>query len=222
MFDRLKRFFRSKNAIDLEWHCERVAINRYTPDIAFLEQYKEHPVFIYDHMMTGHRRHNLLDGAKREAFGFTKSAFAVWMQRAGQHTFPLPFQDRSSIIPNSVLRGEVYYLPTSTIKVLDEYKNNKLSFERQRVKIIIPYRYRWHDEIDNELVHVSREQKQSLWCWMYVAKKEFWDDTPYWSRNFCAVSQNTWKGGDPALAQENEKYYVFKYSDYFNIRKEDR
>lgn len=210
--NRLRAFFLRMPS--MKWHLETLARNAFTPDASMLELKRTHPVFICDDFMTGHRRHALLGNVEREAWCFTKQPFSMWKHKQGEHTYPIPFMERSSMVPHSVVKGELYFLPIQTIKLLDEHRANGIKFQRTRVPVIYPFRYRWTK--GDKVVWTSRMQRQRISAHMYIGKKDFWDIQENWADNYSVVSQNTFIGGDARFElNQGKKYYIFKYAEYF-------
>lgn len=199
----------------MDWHLEKVAEVARTPDLHEIEQQKQHFLFVCDDLMTGHRRHHLLDGSKRRAWAFTKAPFSVWKRKAAKDTSVIPFEGPSPLVPNCVIKGEVHFVPTSIIKLLDDHKVNGVQFIRKRVRIVIPHREWYYDE-DMKLVHSSREIRQHLSPFMYVAAPDFWND--HWNTdtfNKVNLTAWSWAKGDVHLLEDHQKYYYFKYAEYF-------
>lgn len=208
----------------MDQHLEMVSENCFTPDLSELEQYVTHPVFVPDDLMTGHRRHHLLGGAERKAWAFTKQSFSVWKHKKKKYTHPILLEERSSIIPNSVVKGELYFLPTDTIKAIDNHRTNGIQFIRKRLPVVVPY----HKKVKQVKVvrvkgveelrmseHISRQEHQKISAFVWVGNPPFWEDN--WNTwAFSKVEQDSWVAGvEPGLAAENEKYYFFKYKEYF-------
>lgn len=183
---------------------------KYTPDLAKLREKRAHYMFFPDDMKRGHRRHAMIkESSKFCAQGFTKSGFSMWRHNLGQESYPISFEDKDAFVPFLKLKGEVFLVPTDTIKILDEHRENGVQFLRKRVRISIPFRIQRMDR-DAKVIHTSRTYEQHLSPWMYVGVNDHWVELLN-GIQFSPVTQQYF-----GKEMESMKYYEFVYKDYFN------
>lgn len=194
--------FGKKKPIQIDWESFGSSANfPHTPDYATIQLRKSWLVFIADEMMTG-QRHNLLvnnEDTQRLCTGYTVPNFVMFKHSIGKHTYPVIMHEMekqgSAFLLQEPLpvKGEVYAVRPSQLVQLDIHKQNGVLFQRERVRIDIPYRevhtylreslYRDEHGAVTKEVHEPYEVIHSEWChnrqnevFMYLGKPEvfFW------------------------------------------------
>lgn len=175
------------------WVKENLQGCEYTPDIAKLEQRKYHLLFVCDDCMRRHGRNEefLSEDTYRMAAFTSDDELSMWKKIAGTQSFPVPIkgyrwnelrsveEKREQSTKISVMnlnatrtgriKGELYKVSTKTLVNLDNHRLNGVQFERQRVKVIIPYRYQsGHVGVDDQ------EFVQTAKAFMYMGILDFW------------------------------------------------
>lgn len=185
---------------------------KYTPDLAKLQERSHHFLFVADDLKRGHRRHDLLQGGEFWAQAFTKSSFTLWKHNLGKETFPIPLEQRTRKMDFLKIRGEVHLLPTKTVRMLDEYRENGVQFIRKRVRVAIPYQNIRLDE-DARVTWKSRTRDQHMMAHMYVGIPEYWNNLINDMQFSTAHHQPIGPVGSP-------HFYDFIYRDYFENPKQ--
>jgi hypothetical protein len=130
---------------------------QYTPDIMELDDTKSCLLFLCNEMQTGHRFHQIISDGKHNHMvcpAFTNEPFVFIKRRQGAETYPIPLRmakvwtgwDKHSI------RGELWSVPSSTIRDIDNYyKQGLTTFDKEgqpippdwcRIKLFIKLPYR--------------------------------------------------------------------------------
>ena len=138
-----------------------------------------------DELMTGHRGHDLLendDVLTDKCVAYTHRKFSMFRKNLGKASYPIilpPTEDHPGTIARAELapvRGEVYFVKPYQMIELDNYKNNGVVFNRERVFLDIPYR---EVELrDGERILGEWKHHKSMSAWMYIANPEyfFWNN----------------------------------------------
>lgn len=189
---------------------------RYTPDLALLQEKEHWWIFICGEEMSKHHKDWLMDPEKPRYEAFTaKEDYILWRKYLGQKTVAIPLLadsipyvknmklNNNCMYPAARLRGQLFKILPEHFIELDEYKENGVVFDRQRVDILIPY-----SSLDED-VNQKRHLKY-LQAWMYVGKPDFWrlmGDSPLLVPS------------DPIRADKlgkmpMEHYYYFSTKDY--------
>lgn len=184
-----------------------------TPDLWLLENYSHWLTFVCDDLKTGHRRHDLLEGSELACdCVFSKPAFSMFNKKLGKASFPVPILGRSVMAPYSVVKGQLWRVPTDTLKGLDIYRNNTVEFQRTRISVAVPYKEVHWDNNPNE-VYVSRTRTQYVRAWMYVGRPQFWDDLIDAGMLFSKVRQGSF---GPDYITTKGRFYEYTYAEYFD------
>lgn len=174
-------------------------ITDHTPDIVWLEKRRNHAVFIYDEMMSGFPKHNLLEKGKVLGRAFThKENFTMMKKKLGQASFPIPVRNPDG--KGHRILGELYLVPSREIILLDKYKKNGVLFSRQRVTVDFPQRC----FVDGKL---SDEITTKVSAWMYIGKRSFWEGQFDGGYNYSPVQ--TFEPHE----QSKPPYYLFTRDD---------
>ena len=187
----MKSYFPSK-----QWIKENIPdpnLPSNTPDLIWLEGAQWRLVFLYDELMKNRRLYEELIGKDSVCLSnaFTKgTGLALWKKRLGEESFPIALEGADKIpaqrgissvrlskmgpkeLSKGILgriKGEVFAVPVPVLKKLDNHYENGLLFNRERVRVLVPYHLQYSSQtIDhNELILEVR-------VWMYVGIKEHW------------------------------------------------
>jgi hypothetical protein len=204
--------FQRKMRIPSKGWLERMTSKyRYTPDIARLENIVGHYLFICDDLKELHRRHNLISPYPVQAEAVTKDSFAVWVRHLGKESYPIPLPDRCARMPYSRIQGELYFVPTSVIVSIDNYRRNGVEFHRKRIDVRIPHKQLWLD--------LQLQPKETNWmyhtveAWMYIGNKIYWENLLDGGLLYGICTYKYFDNGPP---NDVGKYYEFTAKDYFN------
>lgn len=166
---------------------------KYTPDISVLEEQAWQPVFVVDELKKDHVKHSLLGEDKHYAGpAYTQLKYRFWEKRNDPVQSPIPMKalDKENgfvryFPPPARIKGELWYIRSQQMILLDTYKQNTVEFRRHRVTVILPYKpqvwmkdpykdpdntlsgFRGSMKLGNERVHLFRP-------WMYLGKATFW------------------------------------------------
>jgi hypothetical protein len=157
-----------------------------TPDLNQLTQKPYQRVFVCDEMMKPFHRHcHLKEIIAPElkdhgpVYAYTRQVFGV------AHYVPaksiIPIRRKFANIPLARIKGELYAVESEKIPLLDNLKQNGLQFQRERVRLLLPYRhYReyWGKERDmyERVLQVSPLKEDcSISAWMYIGLPEFFE-----------------------------------------------
>lgn len=173
-------FKRQKSILvpSLEWYDAAQKMTQYTPDLLALQELTAHNLFVYDDMMTGGGKHNLLAGCQRQCSAFTLNGFSLWKKKLGNETFPIAltntFNKGRKInaftqCQTARVKGELYSVSTKKLLELDTHKVNTLQFERQRIILKIPFTVEYEDQ------PYARTHGIRLWAHAYIGKSNYWD-----------------------------------------------
>jgi len=157
---------------------------RYTPDASLLSQQAIHPIFIYDRLMEG--QNDLAKELARDTYAtaYTIHRFETWRKNLGKLSFPIALESSSNAPPPAwanlvretswfkdaapaIIKGNLHNIHHNLFFELDNYYKNGLHFIRKKVKIQIPHRMSQPPYTEYFI---------KLWAWMYVGRKEHWDN----------------------------------------------
>lgn len=133
-----------KNYLDGQW-----SLSSCTPDAASLGTYEDQLVFVYGTLKRGFPCHDLLSEGEFLGRGWTKTDSFKLVQT---EKFPAAVMGASGPVFKHIA-GEVYIVPTTEIKNLDQYESNGTLFHRRRVGIDL-------------------ETGNSVLAWMYIANEK--------------------------------------------------
>lgn len=149
-----------------------------TPDAAALNTHDDQLLFVYGTMKRGFQCHGLVADGEFVARGWTKPQAFKLVQT---DTFPAAIMGASGPLYKQIA-GEVYLVPTTEIKHIDQYENNGTLFHRRRIGI----------DLDNG---------GSLLAWMYLADtKTFGGNTklcPTFTRKKNGIEYYSYTKGKP-------------------------
>ena len=179
MFEFLKKKPKVPDATlfpDLTWHKGWDSDVNFTPDLWKLQTRPKHLLFVYNEMQTNQRKHGMI-GMERLGAAITEADnYVMWKKKLGRETFPFAleinseqkFGNSSFLGKPAKIVGELYEVAPSMIKSIDSYLLNGVTFDRKRVALQVPFRYR--DDPP------STQRVQRIKAWMYVGPDEFWLD----------------------------------------------
>lgn len=187
---------------DRAWFEYARQASKYTPDIAKLEEYEYQLIFACDETQIRHVKHHLIEGGEYICPGFTQSGFNYWQPETPfLPVVPLKATSTFNITgfpPNAKIKGQLLAIRPQLFIDLDNYKENGVQFQRERVKLIVPYRMvKWlHDPsvapLDMEpyaieqgnpyiaegnvpSMYTTKEKVVLIRAWMYIGVPEYWD-----------------------------------------------
>ncbi len=122
--------------------------SKFTPDIAKLELYEWQLLFAPDELKRDHYKHSLLGTEAQYKFpAFTQASYHFWdPPEAWNSPVPLKVEGFRNALPFfppiAKIKGEVHMIrPQQLWKELDPYRQNTIEYQRERVRLIVPYRY---------------------------------------------------------------------------------
>lgn len=169
--------------------------HEYTPDFPWLERHEWVLLFVYDEMMLNRNNYDAIrENSFSLATAFTKdSDFVMWKKKLGDASFPIPLRGADRVYNGpgvtsrkligmghgevrpgimAPIKGELHAIKPSLFwNKLDKDYFNGLEFVRERVKVLVPYRFQMGSvSVDhNEFV-------KQITCHMYVGNKNYWID----------------------------------------------
>jgi len=153
----------------------------FTNDMTKLEDSEWKYLFVYNHMMRGHRAYDftLKDYVKYDrAIGvaYTKSTrLVMYKKRLGLGTFPIVLTEtrpRRNLAGKSLegrIKGELYLVKSSRYEELDNYMLNGVEFRRKRVKLLFAYRHQL-----GRSGAAAEELIKEVEAYMYVGRQTYW------------------------------------------------
>ena len=193
----------------------------HTPDAAILEESEFQLLFICGTMMHNRAEYSKIE--KNSEFlwrAFTYENFSFFCRTLPKDTpLPIPLSVDTPLAPRVKIFGEVHKIKSEFIKELDILMANRVQFQRQKVKVMIPGRWRVNEEnhdvsgkalpkvllgkkglIAPETIHLRN-------MWMYVGIPGYWEpllDGGYFFQKVTTklpYRSKTWLG---------DKYYLFE------------
>lgn len=171
---------------------------KFTPDIAILEEYEWQLYFAPDETKKDHVKHGLLGDEREYKFpGFTQKGYHFWQSQAPFNP-PIPMHTAEVNIspffpPVAKIKGEVYAIRPQRFLSLDRYRQNTVEYQRERIRLIVPYRkVVWlkdhnldpafgvqelfaRSAYNGSSIKTSEEHVAVIRAWMYFGKPAFWD-----------------------------------------------
>jgi len=190
---------------DQDWINDHPAPEN-TWDLWKLERSEHQLLFVYDHLQSGHRSNQMLEGfGERVAIAYTSNPrFILWKKKLGQGSFPIPLRNPCTGIPQGRIKGELWKVRSSRYEDLDNFKLNGVEFRRKRTNLIVPYRPK-----DN----LSEEFVQHCEAWMYFGRYTYWSDFIDAGYHFKPVTQYTPKYSHSDGIRIGN-YYSFTQQEY--------
>lgn len=152
----------------------------YTPDASILSRFKRQLFFVYDDMMNGGTKSDLIveasvSGKWPLANVYTDDTFFFWKKELGSESFPVAldkdvtgfYHGNSFDKAPAKIWGELYAIRPSQFKLLDNEKENGVQFIRRQVSVTLPY-YHGASKFPDTQTYDD--------VWMYVGVHEYWDD----------------------------------------------
>lgn len=181
------------------WLTESV---KHSPDLGWLEQFEFQLLFVPDTNRVSCSHYDLVSDGAHLCTGFTERLHEYWfderitgIKEGGDVSkeiigIPVPVKQQSMLRwapPALRIKGEVHAIRPWQFQKLDEYKQNRHVFVRQRVNILVPYAKLSNDPADFErpipralegkgYCFLTEEKVQVVRCWMYVANLNYWND----------------------------------------------
>jgi gamma-glutamylcyclotransferase (GGCT)/AIG2-like uncharacterized protein YtfP len=143
-----------------------------TPDLFRLEHSEFHRLFEYGEMKKDMPKHTVLH-VDPICTAYTVEKLPLWTHNQGEGTIPFAARINlpSLIVPRPKVCGELYQITKDKLIELDNLRLNGVSFERKRVKLIVPFLDPEGDPIECR-------------AWMYVGKKKYWEPMIQWDQDF--------------------------------------
>lgn len=215
--------FSKKRVIDLDFTTNLQERNKFTPDIAKLQEHAFQLVFVYDRMQQGFYEHELLvsEHSVKAANAFTNDRFSMLKYPLGKDTYPLILRtdwERWAYKPRRVA-GELYYVLSEQIRELDKVQQNGVRFNRELIDVLIPYRqlkklpsvkdtlmsraeYQVLFNTDHPSEHIKLYTTRKAYC--YIADDYYWD--PLTSTDEHMLAGTKYQAHDPKVGE----YFSFK------------
>lgn len=174
---------------------------KHSPDLGYLEQFEYQLLFCGDDTKLNHSHHCLIEDNQFIANAFTSNYFNYWqLETVNKHDqlerLPIPMQ--TTILKHTVryfppplkIAGQLFAVRPYQFRELDNYKQNRVQFQRKRVNLIVPYRPRWYktnDELEptqklpkalqgTKHYILGDERVFIIRAWMYVGRPDYWDN----------------------------------------------
>lgn len=205
-----------QEALQLTESCSR------SPDLGELEQFEFILLFTPDRAQRGCSEYPMIEDSVYLGYGYTMENFNYWLQRDG---LPIPLLTtdtaRSQWLPPPIkIKGEIHAIRPYQIRELDNFRDNLVSFRRERLTIQVPQRpvYRLPERYFNgkplpfqqaNQLAVGREVVHRLDVFMYIGVHDYWDELLDGGYNFKPVDH--YKDDRPWL----QEYYSLKRETYF-------
>jgi hypothetical protein len=162
------------------------SITKYTPDLAYLQQFEKQLLFVPDNWMSGHIDHDRICNEKLVyPTAFTHDQYSMVYKPLGIESFPIVLdsvkevkEDLKWADPNrpsftdkqARVRGQIWAVTPNEFLKLDKDKENGVVFTRKRVLVDIPLR---RTAEGNSLYRVSDSDSQ-LFTKRVEGGKEYW------------------------------------------------
>ncbi len=162
---------------------------KHSPDLIQLIRYHFQLVFLPDELQQQMPKHALIkDCSAYLCKAETLSPFIMWKKKLGEESYPIPMRtDRGFLNAHTwcdpkrgdpgAVRGELHAVkPLKFFPLVDKLRQNTVQFQRERVDLMINYRYRAFSL--REGWHMSEEKRVFVEAWMYVGKPDYWGEMP--------------------------------------------
>lgn len=170
---------------------ESLERTQYTPDIAELEQFNHHLLFVPDDLQVGMRKHHLLrDATNLRIMAFTQHNHVMLKHDLAEMSYPIIFRENLFNIlrvPEKPIKGSLFSIPPSLFCSLDTAKMNGVQFYRERVMVVIPYERIWAKdrkslekllllEPTSQSNYIKKYGMMRVWPWIYYGEPSYWKD----------------------------------------------
>lgn len=215
MFSWLKGKFKGESKKDINDWLSKLEVPEQTPDVIKLSSRPYWLLFLYDEHMSRHPRNIVFKDDEKKATAFTEDNFTLFKKKLGQGTFPFALEKRYESSRFSPIKGEVWLVPYDTLFLLDTVKENGVQFQRERRRVLVPYReVRFLHNLDYSQenlnsTYVTPEQLIPLNVWMYVGCINYWDHLLDGGYEFGSVGVY-----HPRLSSILKPYYHFTRMEY--------
>lgn len=213
----------------------------YTPDWVELEQSEYVPVFLYCNLMRGGSLHHCIedvfkaksvDGLSVNPYVFSHRRYEMWQTKDGRDSYPIALPSRLTTPKLSVasgtitsypmkgyVKGRVYFIPSAHMKDLDRLKQNGVLFNRIKIGVKLPYRIQ---NVDESGLSLGKEEFETMDVWMYIGRREYWDDVPLINLQRCSGVRYTYrKHGSHMVIHDTKPYLngddIFYYFNAWEI-----
>lgn len=207
-----------------EFINNRIFDNRYTPDCAELEKHEFQLLFACDQMKRDFSENKSIEMGAYLCHAFTTKNFQFFRSVTGGYEYPVPLMTDlmepvvQYMPPPAKIKGELHLIEPWQFRKLDIARKNGVQFNRQRVRLIVPYRELIpvldcdkYGEVVKEMLpgweHKLIESPEKVYiirAWMYVGDPSFWEDIVDAGYHFTAVSNHDFKH-----PKWFKKYYEF-------------
>lgn len=162
-----------------------------SPDLSILEQYEFQLLFSPDRTQRGCSEYPLIQDSAFVCYAYTLRRFNYYLQRDG---LPIPLESDpnrpavgNKFPPPLKVKGELHAIRPYQFRELDNFKDNLVSFRRQRVRLLIPHRpvYKLPQRYANgkpiplitDQFAIGEERiGRPIEAWMYVGVADYWKD----------------------------------------------
>jgi hypothetical protein len=196
-----------------------------SPDIGLLEQYEFQLLFCPDRTQRGCSEYSMIEDSVYLSYGYTLKKFNYWQQRDG---LPIPMlatsEERLRYFPPPLkVKGEIHAVRPYQFRELDNLRDNRVQFRRQRVKLLVPrqplrqlpthYANGKPIPLVGGQYAVGKERVRPIEAWMYVGEPWYWDelmDAGFHSSNLFKTVDH-YEDERPWL----KEYYSLRREEYF-------
>jgi hypothetical protein len=193
-----------------------------SPDLGVLEESEFQLLFCPDRTQRGCSEYSLIEESIFCNYAYTEECFNYWQQRDGL-PIPLMATDQRQwqwVPPSLKIKGEIHAVRSHQFKHLDNYKDNLVSFRRERLTFLVPNRplFRLPERYNENGIPiplvpgqygVGKETVHRVQAWMYIGVHDYWDDLLDGGYNFKPVVH--YKDERPWL----KEYYSLPREKYF-------
>lgn len=167
---------------------------RFTPDVARLSAFKSWWLFVYSNEQDQHP-HALKDVEYQKQVVFTSGTYSLWTKQLGAESFAIALNDctheeterlpiltktKMSFVSHTKkvarperIKGQLVKVTPKTLFRLDAEHRNGIEFKRNRISLIIPFRFQYLDK--EKKLHVSDQYTQLVIAWAYIGVQDYWD-----------------------------------------------
>lgn len=169
-------------------------LTRFTPDLAYLQRQESHLVFVYNELMRGGWKNNLmlLPGHEKSVMlgpAVTENTYTVFQKRMGSEPFPIaiktkmgaPSLDFGEVGAFTVglpaqIGGQLFGIYPEMFPAIDKHMLNGIYFRRKRLTVLVPSRLKEPVELASGRIMAAGDWKITpVRAWAYEGRPEFWD-----------------------------------------------
>ena len=163
------------------WRRAAEKRTQFTPDLLKLSEKRKHFLFVYDEMKINFPAYNALKGAAFVCNGITvQNTFEVYLRQTTTVksvvavNVPAPDPKDFRFDPRKPgpgrIRGQLHLVPAETLFELDEAMANGLYFDRQKVKVRLPWTGRNYQKVRG--MWIVSDEDNYLPAYAYIAGPE--------------------------------------------------